>query len=404
MSKGKFRYMLLLAIVAAIISSCGGSKDGKTVIQFGDFQQTVTETGELAAISVKSFMMPRYGRNWYEMKLATIIDHGEKVAPGDTLMQFDPAVIQKYILEAEARLENQYASLEKTVVQIANTKSDLNSQLRSELAAFELKELQMGQIEFESDKSKRMKELEFEQSKIRLNKVKKNIELYETISEKDLMIQKISVQRTVEQIQEAYDVLPKLTIVTPIGGIFQVGYNRRNGETLKVGDEIYYNSKLGNVPDLEWMKVKTYINEADILKVEEGQQVNVRLDALPDVVFLGKVTMVSKLCHPIQWDSRQKVFDVEINLEVSDERLKPGMTVSCEYICKNLSDVWYAPLECVEKVEGEYYVYLKKGTGHIRQKVDVGPANNTNIVLKGEFKKGTELIPIDQVITPKSNV
>jgi HlyD family secretion protein len=31
-------------------------------------------------------------------------------------------------------------------------------------------------------------------------------------------------------------------------------------------------------------------------------------------------------------NSRQKVFDVEVNVLKSDARLKPGMTVSCEFI------------------------------------------------------------------------
>ncbi|MBV5343024.1 hypothetical protein JZU68_05250, partial [bacterium] len=72
----------------------------------------------------------------------------------------------------------------------------------------------------------------------------------------------------------------------------------------------------------------------DFLHVKLGQKVKVRLDALPKVVFNGEVSHVGKLCRLKDEKSKQKVFDVEVKMLVSDERLKPGMTVSCEYIEK----------------------------------------------------------------------
>ena len=58
----------------------------------------------------------------------------------------------------------------------------------------------------------------------------------------------------------------------------------------------------------------------------------VRLDALPKVAFDGKVTYIGKLCRQKERNSRQKVFDVEVEILKPDERLKPGMTVSCEFL------------------------------------------------------------------------
>ena len=89
---------------------------------------------------------------------------------------------------------------------------------------------------------------------------------------------------------------------------------------------------MGNVPDLTWMKVNSAIGERDFLKIHKGQKVIVRLDALPKISFDGEVTYIGRLCHLKDEKSKQKVFDVEVKMLKSDERLKPGMTVSCEYI------------------------------------------------------------------------
>ena len=89
---------------------------------------------------------------------------------------------------------------------------------------------------------------------------------------------------------------------------------------------------MGNVPELKWMRVNTFVNETDFLKVRTGQKVIVRLDALPEIKFSGEIAYIGKLCRPREQNSRQKVFDVEVKMLEPDERLKPGMTVSCEFL------------------------------------------------------------------------
>ncbi|MDR1526035.1 MAG: efflux RND transporter periplasmic adaptor subunit, partial [Tannerella sp.] len=147
-------------------------------------------------------------------------------------------------------------------------------------------------------------------------------------------IQEIRVQQIETEIRNAYAILPALTLRSPIAGVFQIARNWRTGTLVKVGDNIYTGNNLANVPELAWMKVNTYINENDFLKIRTGQPVTVRLDALPEIVFDGEVSYIGKLCHlrDNNKKSRQKVFDVEVKMLKSDLRLKPGMTVSCEYL------------------------------------------------------------------------
>lgn len=396
------KYLSALAIIVFIFSSCSKETSSYPEIRRGDFLQTITETGELAAVNAKSFVLPRFGRFWYEMKIIGLLDHGTRVEAGDSIIQLDPTEIKKFIIDRENELETQMANLEKILVQIENRKSDLNSSLRSEQASFDLKKLELEQFRFESDKTKKIKELEFKQATIQLDKVKNSIELYKIISENELQIQKIRVERIKEEIKNAYDVLPQLTMRTPIPGIFQIANKRRSRELIKVGDEVFVGNNMGNVPDLTWMKATSMVNEADFLKIHEGQKVNVRLDAMPNVIFDGEINSISKLCRPIDDDSRQKIFDVEVKILVSDQRLKPGMTVSCEYVCSELDNVFYVPLNCIEKAGDEFFIYLKKGINAEKLKVEAGPSNNHSRVIKGDFKKGQELVPVEELTHQKT--
>src|SRR5690606_20079411 len=99
----------------------------------------------------------------------------------------------------------------------------------------------------------------------------------------DLKIQEIRVEQIRKEIENAKNLLPVLTLRTPVSGVFQIEFNRQ-GTTrslYKIGDNIYAGNNLANVPELEFMKVNTQVNETDFLKIGVNQKVAVRLDALP---------------------------------------------------------------------------------------------------------------------------
>jgi HlyD family secretion protein len=325
----KTLHFIIMLALTTIISCSGDKQHEKAATASG---ARIVENGELAAVDSRAFVMPRYGRYWYSMKITGILKHGTEVEKGDSIMQLDGTEIRKFIIERETQLATQNAVLEKMKVDMANRKLDLQSRLKSEQASFDLKTLEVESSRFDTDKNRRIKALEFEQSKLGLNKVKRTIQQFKQISEYTLEIEQIKLQQLRDEIKNAYDILPKLTLRSPISGIFQIADNRRTGLPVKIGDELYQGNNLGSVPDLTWMKVNTQVNETDYLRVKMGQKVKVRLDAMPKLVFMGEINYLGKLCHLKDDKSRQKIFDVEVKLLKSDSRLKPGMTVSCEYI------------------------------------------------------------------------
>jgi multidrug resistance efflux pump len=165
-----------------------------------------------------------------------------------------------------------------------------------------------------------------------LAREEKKIELNRVINFNDLKIQEIRISQIQKNIEKAKEAIDNLTIRTSYEGVFQIGTNPQTRTLYKVGDNVYYGQSMARVPELEQMKVITFINEIDFLKLYTGQNVAVRLDALPNGVFDGQVSYIGKLCYFKERGSRQKVFDVEVAILKPDERLKPGMTVSCEYL------------------------------------------------------------------------
>ncbi|MFA7357682.1 MAG: hypothetical protein WCZ67_00110, partial [Bacteroidales bacterium] len=221
-----------------LLSGCKEAVQDNNVIKRGEFKQTITETGELLTLDNRAIVMPRYGRYWYNMKIIGLVEHGAKVQAGDSLVQFDPTEVKKFIMDRQTQLENEQANLEKMLVQQKNNLNNLQSTLRSEEASFNLRKLTMEYTKFESERVQEIKRLQFRQAEINFEKVKRRIELTKVMSANDLKIQKIKVAQVENEIQMAQEVLPQLTLRAPISGIFQVARKRRSRDNLAVGDDV----------------------------------------------------------------------------------------------------------------------------------------------------------------------
>ena len=331
----KYRIILTFLVVSLYLVSCGNKDSRKENEKNASGGKTIIETGTLEAINNKLFILPRYSMYWWEMRIIGILEHGTMVNEGDSIIQIDPSEVNKFILERETNLETQLANLEKMNVDHANRISDFESRIRNETSSFNLKKIEMESSRFETERQQAIRKLEFRQAEINLAKEKRKLELARIIIDNDLKIQKIRIMQIENDLESFTKIVPMLTVRTTVAGVFQRGRNMRTGNMLNAGDMAMPSYSMGNVPELKWMRVATFINENDFLKIKMGQKVTVRLDALPDVDFKGEISYIGRLCHLKDDKSRQKVFDVEVKMIEPDERLKPGMTVSCEFLASN---------------------------------------------------------------------
>lgn len=395
--------LILWVLLLILFVSCGKDGSGEYTVKKGQFKQSFTETGELEAISAAALVMPRISYQFgYEFKIVGLAEHGKMVKEGDTLIRIDPSSIQKFIISKQEALDSELASTKKQEVQMENNIQDLKAQLRNEQATFDLKELELERCKFETATKRKIKELEFKQATIRLNKVKRLLEKKPILDNYDYKVQKIKVLQGENELAAAKDILTRMAITSPKDGLFQVAssmfeYPPKN---IKVGDRVYTGMLIGKIPDIFHMKVRTTVNEADITKVALGMKVLVRLDALPEIPFHGEISEISRVCLP---KDKERVFKVVVNIEESDLRLKPGMTVSCEYLCMETDNALYVPNSCILKEAGHSYIFLKNGGPAKKTEVRSGPSNSNHTLIYGEIEAGQPLVPFSEAMNVKKS-
>lgn len=164
----------------------------------------------------------------------------------------------------------------------------------------------------------------------------------------------------------------------------------------RLGDEVYLGAPIARIPDIRVMMVKGFVMENDISKIKSGLKTIVRLDALPSVPFNGIISEVGRVC--IKKDDK-KVFPAEVLISESDLRLKPGMTVSCEYITFESEDEIYVPNNCILEENKHFYLFTRKRGKLRKTEVQRGHSNNMYTIVSGDLTPGQTLELPENILT-----
>lgn len=149
--------------------------------------------------------------------------------------------------------------------------------------------------------------------------------------------------------------------------------------------------------DLTKMQIEVSVSEADIGRVEEGQDVTYTLDGYPDSTFTGKVTQVR--LSPTT-ESNVVTYTVIVDVNNEDLKLKPGMTANVSIITDKSENVLCVPnmaLKFTPDINGPKYKnqgiwILEKGKPK-RVEIETGAYDDSSTeIISDKIQEGTDVI------------
>ena len=143
------------------------------------------------------------------------------------------------------------------------------------------------------------------------------------------------------------DLLGKCVIYSPVDGTVSV-LNSEIGERLvATGD--FAGTEVMRVANLGSMEARVDVNENDVINVQVGDQVRIKVDAYPDVVFRGKVKRIASTATVKNEGTQQEVTNFEVRIRVADSslQLRPGMSTSVDIECRTVQHVVAVPVQSV---------------------------------------------------------
>ena len=293
--------LLPATIVLLALTSCGKKQSIRLVtedVTKGSISETVTATGTLESVTSVDV-----GTQVTGIIDNILVDFNSEVKKGQLIAEIDKVLLQSELTSAEANVKSAKASYDYAKTNYERDKSLHDKKLISD---------------YEFDTTRR-----------------------------DYEVAKTSYEKSVADRVRAAKNLTYAEIYSPIDGIV-ISRDVEVGQTVVSSMTV---ANLFTIADLDHMRVVANVDEADIGRVKEGQQVTFTVDAYPDEVFHGTVTQ--KRISPTT-ESNVVTYEVLVSADNEDHKLIPGLTANLTIYMLNESDVTLVPAKATRFIPHSY--------------------------------------------------
>ena len=329
--------VLILLILAGVILFSGwvgpkgtNSKFRTVKVERGEISSIVTATGTINPVTTVLV-----GSQVSGTIKALFADFNSRVKEGQMIAQIDPALFQAQVDQAKANLLNAQASLLNAQSNLRNAQANVT---KAEVILVDAKRnldrnrplverKVIAQAAFDTAQTNYDSAVaQGEAAKAQLESAKSQVESA-----------KAQIEQTKAALSLAETNLRYTTIRSPVNGTV-ISRNVDVGQT--VAASLQAPTLFTIAKDLTQMQVDTNVSEADVGRVAVGQDATFTVDAYPEKTFRGKVSEVRNAPTTIQ---NVVTYDVVIQVDNKDLKLKPGMTANVSVLVAHKEGVLKIP-------------------------------------------------------------
>ena len=268
----------------------------------GDITQVVSSTGTLQAV-----ITVQVGSQVSGTIDKLYADFNTKVKAGQVVAQLNQDKFKAAVDQARANLLAAESNLAKAKVTVADTQRTLER----------TRELKRRDLVAQSDLDAAQTAYDAALAQLEVNKAQ--------------------VAQAQAALNQAQVDLNNTVIRSPVDGIV-ISRTVDVGQTVAASLQAPTLFTIAN--DLAKMEVHTNVDEADVGKIWEGQEVAFTVDAHPGRRFQGKVFQVRNAPTTVE---NVVTYDAVVRIDNKDLALKPGMTANVDFIVSEKTDVLYIP-------------------------------------------------------------
>ncbi|MBA2626823.1 MAG: efflux RND transporter periplasmic adaptor subunit [Gemmatimonadales bacterium] len=149
-------------------------------------------------------------------------------------------------------------------------------------------------------------------------------------------------------LREAENQLSKTRLISPMSGRV-VRLAVEEGEVAVPGTFSKETGLLMTIADLTVILAKVQVDETDVVKLQDGDSVEVTIDAFPDTTFIGRVTKISNSAQLApsaagQSGDRAVDFDVEVTLALPPKEIRPDLSCTARIVTDTRKNVLSVPI------------------------------------------------------------
>jgi len=392
---------LPLALGAVLLAAgCGAKADPGAItveVTRGDLIFATSFYGEIEAKESHPIFVPEF-RNTWQITVQTVVPDGTRVKKGEVVLAFSKGTFEEDLREKVSELAVAEANLRKVTEQ--NGDERVTRTLAIQRATMGVELAKLGVVEGVNLISK----LDLEKARIDLARAELQLELekkalasFERKRTAALEVERLKVEAVSNKQNEIRSQLELMEVKAPADGVLYAPYTRLNWVMAKVapGKVVRPGDKILEIPELDSFKAVIYVRQRDATLVRIGDEASVVPTMFPDRKLKGKI--VSKDDFATTRNERTgssgpqgtlKEMRVVLDLEQTDQPLRPGGTLRADVSTVLAKDVVIAPLAALKEIPGGHTATLKSGKA---VKVKVGQTSPTHAEILEGLSAGDSL-------------
>lgn len=363
------------------------------VVEQSTFVDYLEVRGELRPVVSRLITAPSSGA---DLLIVGLAGNGSTVKEGDVVVQFDSTTQQRTLEQRRSELKQAESEVSRAEAEgrrrVQSAEAEL-SQLRSAAARARL---DLGGAELVSRVEAEKLQLALSDAEQHVIQLERKVEGERRGSAADLAIARQKRDKAGYDIAETERIIEALTVKAPTAGQISLMPNFRAGGPMsrsapefKRGDRAWFGAPIADLPDLSSVRMTCRVDEADRARVQTQSVVKVRVDAIPDREFEGRISDISVVARP-DFTSFPPVrnFDVLVALGETDPRVKSGMSASARIELDKLANVIVVPSSAVFLRDGATVVYVVSGGAAVPRPVIVARRSKDRVALSGGLAPG----------------
>ena len=337
------------------------------------------------------------------LRIVHLANNGIPVKKGDVVVEFDAVSQEQNVISQTTTVQSDDGDIvQLKATQKMNDEADAMSKMQSEYAV-ESAKLDASKAEVLSKVDGEKNRITVEVTEGNLQQVKASINAHQVGNEADLSRLNQRLDKAQRDLDTATSYLGLMQLRAPTDGVAIVLSNFRSQGTFgqstppfKEGDNAWNGAEIVEIPDLSELYIDLKLEEVDRGKIQIGQAVRVRVDAIPDKEFEAQLDYISPIANLVfkGGSTPEKSFPARATLKHLDERLRPGMSASAEVIIERQPNMLLIPARASFDKDGKPAVYVQNGKNFTVRAIAVGRRNDDDIIVTGGLKEG-EIVTLE---------
>ena len=166
------------------------------------------------------------------------------------------------------------------------------------------------------------------------------------------------------------------------------------GQTVSGSAGFNSGTEVMSIANLNDMVVNAHVNQADVIRLQQGREVEIQAESVPGVKMRG---LVERIAPQAVIKNGIKGFATRIAIKDIDPRVRPGMTALLSIPVSSADNVLAVPLAAVFTERGERFVFVKNEDQFERRVIILGVTDYAFAEVVKGLNSG-EIVSLDQKV------